>query len=168
MDLLSFVIGAISGVVSSLLFWLGQYLLRPRMVSASEAVLNERLSIKVKNCTLCRPLYDLNAALYLVTHPQGPDGATYANHDQIALKHSTILELRKKDSANRNGAWIFVSKDKVDSSLTDGDYFRLRISAADGWFNLRRVFTFDYPTTAIVPKGRYESGRSLKISSSPS
>lgn len=160
----SLLIGIVSGVVASIVFWGGQYLLRPRIKKADIAVMNGKISIKVKNCTWLRPVIDVEAGLFHVTHPVAPDGNCYADHKEIPLKHQRTFVMLKCDDEKRNGARIFVSKNDVDIKLAHKDYIRLCVAASDGWFNLRRVFIFDYFQKDIVTEpAKYESGRSLEI-----
>lgn len=128
------------------------------------AIVNSRISIKIKNCTWLRPVIDVEAGLFLVTHPIAPDGNCYADHKEISLKHQKTFVMLRRDGEKRNGARIFVSKENENVKLAHKDYLRLYVAVSDGWFNLRRVFTFDYFQKDIVTESaNYESGRSLKI-----
>lgn len=159
----SLLIGIVSGVVAAIVFWGGQYLLRPRIKPAKLAIMNGRLSIKVKNCTWLRSVIDVEAGLFHVTHPVAPDGDWYADHKEIPLKHQRTFFMLKRDAEKRNGARIFVSKKEIDIKLAHKDYFRLCVAVTDEWFNLRRVFHFNYFQKDIVTEpAKYESGRSLK------
>ncbi|GFM33722.1 hypothetical protein DSM101010T_20870 [Desulfovibrio subterraneus] len=103
-------------------------------------------------------------ALYHVTHPPSRDGKTVANHRVIPIRSQKVLEMLSARYNGRSGAWVVRSTEGLGCDLQEGDYLRLKVIASDEWFNLRRVFTFDYTKDMIATNNAdYESGRSLEI-----
>lgn len=160
-------VGIVSGFVASILVWVWQLLLRPRVKAAPTVLVhNGKLSLKIVNETrLFRSIVDVDLALYFVSHPNRDNGNNIADFEEVAIKRKKILALRQRALFwNREqGAWVIRGLECFDKTIHEGDYIRLQIVASETLFGFRRVFTFDYDKSKLEDGLDFERGRSLKI-----
>lgn len=159
-------VGIVSGFVASILVWVWQLLLRP-VVRAAPTVLvhNGKLSLKIVNKTVFRPIVDIDLALSFVSHPNRENGDNIADFEVIRIKRNKILAMKQRGLCHdkEQGAWVIPGLDPFTKDVRDGDYIRLQVVASETWFGFRRVFTFDYDKSKLEDGLGFERGRSLKI-----
>ncbi|MBU1230264.1 MAG: hypothetical protein KKA55_08150 [Proteobacteria bacterium] len=160
------IVGIVSGFVASILVWVWQLLLRPVVRAAPKVLVhNGKLSLKIVNKTVFRPIVDIDLALSFVSHPNRENGDNIADFEVIRIKRNKILAMKQRGLCHdkEQGAWVIPGLDPFTKDVRDGDYIRLQVVASETWFGFRRVFIFDYDKSKMEVGLDFERGRSLKI-----
>jgi hypothetical protein len=164
-------IGVVSGIVSSVLFFTLLRHLRPEiLISPFIAKLQQDghtyYDFKIINNS-SRSAIDLRAHLVL-TKPVNVEGGSVDNSIGITLTKDSFFELGRLDPTDQNAhyAFRFTTVDDIESLWKDDlSHIRLRIMATDAESGFSRAFMHDFHTKRnSIKNGQHEFGTSLNVS----
>lgn len=171
--IVSIVIGVLSGITASWLFWFLLSRLKPNLIISKEIAktINKRgqyiYTIKVINKSK-RRIININAQLYLLTLETA--FGNFSTIREIELKRNKVMELSKfniKDKeANYN--WRFVTEKPIDLLLKnfENSILRFELYAIDSFSGFGRVYTMDYKAEdSPIIEGYFKENNSMEISS---
>ena len=151
--LVSTIIGVLSGIIASLVFFHLLTRIRPKL-QISDKIAKKKSSgtsevaykIKVINKTH-HPIINVKAQLHLVTPVVVPGGILLKTRE-IPLKRNEILCIEKFDSNDEQAkyAFRFVTYENIDDIWKEDEksFLRFRVIATDSFSGFTKVFVKDY------------------------
>lgn len=169
--LLSILIGAISSIIASFIFFRVFRLIKPkidispnitRFYSSSGGIV---YGIKIINRSR-RPAVNIKAEFHLTYISNLSNGPITLTKD-LKLKRDTnfILEGYRKDKAEEDYAFRFLTYEDIEKEVinkTKECHIRISILAYNELSGLGKVFTKEYALSDII-EGRFQQGDSFKI-----
>ena len=172
MDLLSnLLIGVVSGVAASTLFFVLLRRLRPRIeispfIARSEQGGYTYYDFKIVNLG-ARSAIDLRAHLVVAT-PTNVEGGPIYRTQGIELTKDAFFELGRFDEKDQNAYYAlrFTTVEDIETLWKDDrSHIRLRIMATDAESGFSRAFMHDFRTKRnTIKNGQHEFGTSLAVS----
>ena len=165
------VVGIITGLVASMIFFYALYTLKPKLkisdqIAKGQDVVDGRTlyRIKVVNHTKV-PVIDVRAQLHIFRGFGAGQGRIYKSRE-VELKQSSpiaIPQYNKKDK-EANYAYRFVTYKPLDEEWRDAqEFLRFRIICNHAVSGFGQYFFRDYYVKDDIVEGNFEKGDSFKI-----
>lgn len=165
----SLLIGIISGVISSLLFLISLFLLKPRIEISDKICTNSEFGntyyfIKTINKTWWT-IYDIKVELSLLQTSSTKGGKIY-KVDKIELRREPPFQIPRFSKKDKDAfyAVLFSTESDLDTLWTkDTHSLKVVISARHNFSGFGNIFTKEYFSKEhAIHKGKFEFGNSLQ------
>ncbi len=166
-------IGVISGIISSSIFYIYLLLLRPNIEIASD-ICNQTgevggfFGFKIVNNSIFFDLVDIEAEIVLKT-PFNTTGGQNYKFQTIRLNKDKIKVLPKRSKKNheQGGSYALIlctTENILNLWTTEHQHIELHVFARHSFSGSCKNFTKKYFTTANIKKGMFKFGKDLEIS----